>query len=202
MSIDFIDATSFSLAVTNFRTLNEIDICTLKPSYIYRSGELNECCFFSDKNTIVPYMHSGRPLIKYNTSTPLDLMVFSWKNIQKIIETLPAELQSIFATYIVSREPRETEHIIFPASPYRGTYLNKVFAMLVCEQTGLSGWIATPECDVMQQNIDFENSNIDEHRIVYKTNPYYPEIMLCKPKARLAIEQTSQAKKSRKNSSV
>lgn len=197
--VDFADMSAFETAISkgtegSLRTDERgIDICTLKPSYIYRSGDLSEFSFFSDRMTIAPYEHSSRQIIKYKTPTRLKLMVFNWKNINAVINTLPAEMRQIFDDYIADADNKT----IFPSKPIEDTYMNKVFAMLVCE-LGYRGWIAKPDCDVQQQNIDFANSDIPNGVIVYKTNPYYPEIMLCKPDAERIVRSAGARTRKRK----
>ncbi len=174
--VDFTDTTAFGRAIKNVKNANGLDVCTLKPSYIYRSGDLNNFCFFSDIETISPYMRESRPVIKYKTPKDVKLLIFNWKNIITVLSSLPPEAIQVFDRYIVDPETKT----IFPASPYEGTYLNKLFAMLVCE-LGFDGWIANTDCDVQQQNINFDRSDLPNNVVVFKTNPYYPEIMLCEP---------------------
>ncbi len=184
MSIDFTTSDAFANAITNVRResvilkdLNvsiKLDVCTLQPSIIYRSGHMSDLCFFSDMNNIAPYKRDNLPIIKYDTKVPLKLLVFNWYNIKKLVNIAPNDISDMFENYIAD------EGIIRPAFPFDGTYANKLFASWV-SNFDLDGWVASTDCNVIQLNVDIQNSDITNNQLAFKTNPYYPEIMLCPP---------------------
>lgn len=154
--------------------------CILNPCVLYRAGRFNEFMYLSDKESIAPYINSGRAQHKYTVETPLRLFVFNTENIRLFVNFLHTEGSVDVRGYM------DENNVIWPALPVsqmdpneRPIYMNRVIAEALCD-SGLDGWIALPDNDIRQKNMNMKKY-IETGEIEFEMNPYAPEVMICNP---------------------
>ncbi len=144
--------------------------------------------FFSDKESIRPYMRGkseAETVTSYKTTKDLTLFVMTAANVTAVAG-MDEYADFMNNSYIVEVEDEDGNQMIAvePSTPLKVTktgkvleYTNRKFAEIVCK-LGFEGWIALPDTDLGQLNIDMDYYR-ETGELAKRVNPYTPEIVLC-----------------------